>query len=269
MWQILTPGFLLGMISSLHCVGMCGPLALSLPVRQPSRPERSGQSGHSGQWLGILTYHGGRIGTYALLGLFFGLAGRRIYIAGFQQAFSISLGTVMLLLVISKWLSSRSFSSRSLPSRSSRIPSLPRFPFLSRLPSLARLEGSLTRPLRQWIVRLWQSPSKSGVLLLGIANGLLPCGMVYLAIAAALSFPEVKEGVLFMALFGAGTLPALLVLHYSGHLISLGFRRQIQKTIPFFIAGMAVLLILRGCNLGIPYISPTLPTHPGQAIDCH
>ena len=102
-----------------------------------------------------------------------------------------------------------------------------------------------------------------------MANGLLPCGMVYLAIAGALSLSEVPMGMLFMTGFGAGTLPALMALHYSGHLISLSFRQQIKKAMPIFVAGMAVLLVLRGMNLGIPFISPVLAAAPGKAIICH
>lgn len=227
-------GLTLGMISSFHCVGMCGPLALSLPVQQLSVTWRR---------LAILIYHTGRILTYASLGLLVGLLGRRIYIAGFQQVLSLSLGIAILILLAHQRL--------------------------SRSHSRARLEIKWTRGLQQWIIRLWHSPSRSTFFWLGMANGLLPCGMVYLAIAGALSLPEPAEGALFMTLFGAGTLPALLLLSYTGHLISLSFRQQIKKAMPLFIAGMAILLILRGLNLGIPYISPALVSHPGQAIDCH
>ena len=227
-------GLTLGMISSFHCVGMCGPLALSLPVEKLS-----------GTWrrLAVMLYHAGRILTYATLGLIVGLLGRRIYIAGFQQVLSLSLGIAILFLLL--WRR------------------------LSRDRKKSGLEIKWTRGLQQLILRLWHSPSRSTFFWLGMANGLLPCGMVYLAIAGALSLPKVAEGVLFMTLFGAGTLPALLLVSYSGHLISLTFRQQIKKAMPLFIAGMAILLILRGLNLGIPFISPLLAGAPGKAIICH
>jgi sulfite exporter TauE/SafE len=234
MWQVLTAGWALGMISSFHCIGMCGPLALGLPVQRLSR---------AWQTFAILSYHSGRVLTYATLGLLCGLLGRRIYVAGFQQIWSISLGLLLLLFVIGYgWTRSG-----------------PRISFLGRFYGL----------LQGWIIRLWSSPAKSSYVLLGMANGLLPCGMVYLAIAGALSTSGVKEGVVFMVFFGAGTLPAMLGISYFGRWISLSFRNSIKRSIPFLMAAMAVLLILRGLNLGIPFISPILAGSRGHVMSCH
>jgi sulfite exporter TauE/SafE len=93
--------------------------------------------------------------------------------------------------------------------------------------------------------------------------------MVYLAIAGALSTTGIEESVLFMAAFGSGTLPAMLLLSFFGFHIKLSLRRQIKKAVPFIIAGMAVLLILRGMNLGIPFVSPVLADAPQPVISCH
>ena len=234
MWQVITAGWVLGMISSFHCIGMCGPLALGLPVQRLSRPW---------QIVAILSYHTGRVLTYATLGLLCGLMGRRIYIAGFQQIWSITLG-LLLLLFVTGYAWNRSG---------------PRIAFLGRFYGL--LQGCISR--------LWTSPAKSSYVLLGMANGLLPCGMVYLALAGALSTSGVKEGVAFMAFFGAGTFPVMLGISYFGRWISLSFRNSIKRSIPFLMAAMAVLLILRGLNLGIPFISPILAGSPGHIISCH
>lgn len=105
---------------------------------------------------------------------------------------------------------------------------------------------------------------------MGIANGFLPCGMVYLA-AAAISSTGVSQAVTFMAAFGAGTLPAMMIVAYLGQVISLSVRQAIRKAVPYFVVIMAVVLILRGLNLGIPYISPDMPAQSstGAAINCH
>ncbi len=234
MWQVFTAGWILGIVSSFHCIGMCGPLALGLPVQQLSRPWQA---------FAILSYHMGRVLTYATLGLLSGLLGRRIYIAGFQQVWSISLGLLLLLLVIGHGLNKPG----------------PRIAFLGRFYGL----------LQGWISRLWSSPAKGSYIVLGMANGLLPCGMVYLALAGALSTSGIKEGVAFMAFFGVGTLPVMLGISYFGRWISLSFRNSIKRSIPFLMAAMAVLLILRGLNLGIPFISPILAGSPGHIISCH
>jgi sulfite exporter TauE/SafE len=102
-----------------------------------------------------------------------------------------------------------------------------------------------------------------------MANGVLPCGMVYLAIAGALTASGVADSVVFMAAFGGGTLPAMLGLSLFGMHIKLSIRQQLKKAVPYVMACMAVLLILRGMNLGIPFISPVLAEAPEQAVSCH
>ena len=61
----------------------------------------------------------------------------------------------------------------------------------------------------------------------------------------------------------------LLGLQVTGRLVGISFRRQIRKLLPYLTACMAVLLILRGLNLGIPFISPVLAARPGHVIGCH
>jgi uncharacterized protein len=232
--QIIIAGLLLGMVSSFHCIGMCGPLALSLPVQHLKRIERV---------LSLFAYHSGRISVYALLGLIFGLAGRRIYMAGFQQWFSIILGALMIFLLIQYFVYRNALQPVFLQKAYLRI--------------------------QQYFLRYWKSPSISSFLMLGIANGLLPCGMVYLAIAAALSISQISYSVLFMVMFGAGTIPMLMALSYFGFFVKLSVRNQIRKLTPIMIAVMALLLILRGLNLGIPFISPVMQAAPGQLLECH
>jgi uncharacterized protein len=234
MLQILIAGFLLGTISSFHCVGMCGPLALALPVQNLSSSNKT---------LALLLYHCGRIAIYASLGLVFGLMGRGLYLAGFQQWFSIGLGLFMLIFL------AQYFGMRIL----SRAPILYKF----------------NQRIQKLMITLWKSPSKKSFVLMGMANGLLPCGMVYLAVAGALNVSQVRSGVMFMTMFGLGTLPPLFALSFFGSLIRLSMRNKIKQITPFVIAIMAIILILRGLNLGIPFISPLLQADRAPAIICH
>src|SRR6266498_4746620 len=94
-WPLIIAGFTLGAISSLHCVGMCGPLSLALPIQYLFKAQRI---------IAILLYQIGRVVTYSTLGLIFGLAGRRMYVAGFQQWFSIGMGILILFLLIQYWI---------------------------------------------------------------------------------------------------------------------------------------------------------------------
>jgi uncharacterized protein len=234
MVQILLAGLLLGTISSFHCVGMCGPLALTLPVQNLSRLHKT---------LSLLLYHSGRITVYALLGLIFGLMGRGMYLVGFQQWFSIGLGVLMLLYLLQYF---------GMPKLNPPSP-IKKF----------------NREVQKQILRLWKSPSRSSFILLGMANGILPCGMVYLAVAGALNVSQVSDGVFFMAMFGVGTLPPLFALSFFGSFIKLSLRNSIRQMTPLIIATMAIILILRGLNLGIPFISPLLGGQRAPAVICH
>ncbi|MBL7740777.1 MAG: sulfite exporter TauE/SafE family protein [Chitinophagaceae bacterium] len=235
LWAAIIAGFSLGAVSSLHCVGMCGPLALALPVHHLSKSQ---------QLISLFLYQFGRIITYAAFGLVFGLAGRRIYLAGFQQWFSIIMGATVLLLVILYWV----YKNPLQPSVFKRF-------FVA---------------VQSYMIKAFQSKkSVAGFLLMGMANGLLPCAMVYVAVAGALTTTEISYSVLFMAMFGAGTLPAMMAVSYFGRMVSLPVRNIFRKAVPVFMTIMAILLILRGLNLGIPFISPVLNGPAGETVVCH
>lgn len=233
-WQLFLSGIALGLISSFHCVGMCGPIAFSLPLHYlPPHKKLTG----------ILLYNFGRAGVYALLGLFFGFIGRQIFLGGFQQWFSIILG-VLILLVLIQSLFRKAFLH---------------FNFLQKA----------NNQLQLFIGRYIQKKQLYGIFLIGAANGLLPCGMVYFAIAGALATGSVLNGVSFMVAFGLGTMPFMILLSYFGFVISISARNTVKRIIPYFIATMGILLILRGMNLGIPYISPFLSNSAASTISCH
>ncbi|ULQ58411.1 sulfite exporter TauE/SafE family protein [Flavihumibacter rivuli] len=233
-WDIIIAGLSLGIISSFHCVGMCGPIAFALPVQHLSATART---------IAISGYHMGRILTYSLMGAIFGTMGRQVYLAGFQRWFSIGLGITVLMLLI-----------QYIRERQSLQPGV--------------LKGFYNK-VQSWMGILLKDGRPVSFALLGMANGLLPCGMVYLAIAGALSTNQVSDGILFMAMFGTGTLPAMMALSFFGYLASISLRNRIRNMIPYVIAIMGILLILRGLNLGIPFISPVLESAHGEAVSCH
>ena len=234
LWPVIIAGLSLGAVSSLHCVGMCGPLALALPIHHLSK---------TSQLLSLLFYQFGRVITYSLFGLLFGLAGRGIYVAGFQRWFSMLMGIAVLLLVVFYWIKKSPLQPLVFRSGFSRVQSLMMKAFRAR-----KTAGSFV--------------------LFGMANGFLPCAMVYVAVAGALTIVQVSYSVLFMAMFGAGTLPAMMIIGYFGRMASLPVRNMFRQSIPFFITIMGIVLILRGMNLDIPFISPIMPDKMTPAVNC-
>ncbi|WP_210517938.1 sulfite exporter TauE/SafE family protein [Hymenobacter terricola] len=224
---MLWAGFLFGLLGSFHCVGMCGAIALALPGQAGAAPAR-----YVG---GRLLYNLGRVTTYATLGAGAGLLGQGLRLAGVQQSLSIASGVLILLLV-------------AVPERLT-----------------AQLAGGLgfSRPLA-WVKttlgRLFQRPSLPALYATGVLNGLLPCGLVYLALAGALSAPGVAGAAAYMACFGLGTLPLMLGLSLSGQLVPLRWRGRMRRAVPYAASVLAVLFIVRGLGLGIPYLSPRLST---------
>ncbi|HWH70816.1 MAG TPA: sulfite exporter TauE/SafE family protein, partial [Candidatus Sulfotelmatobacter sp.] len=212
--------FILGLVGSLHCAGMCGPLALALP---------HASSTASGYLLGRAAYNLGRIFTYCLLGLLFGAMGKTLWLAGIQRWVSIALGLMLLLGL---------FASRRL--------------------ALWRPVTALVDQVKRRMSNLLRRPSFTSLAVLGLLNGLLPCGLVYVACAGATATSDILAGGLYMAAFGVGTLPVMLAISLSGKLVPFALRLKLSKAIPVSVFLLATLLILRGMSLGIPYVSPDL-----------
>jgi sulfite exporter TauE/SafE len=217
---ILITAFLLGLMGSLHCVGMCGPIALSLPLRGKSIGQKI--------W-GSSLWSLGRIVTYSFMGALFGLIGAGFKFLGYQQIISIAIGVLMILSVILPTLFKKITVGNSL---------------------------SIFNPVRKGMQRLFQEKNNRALFLIGIFNGLLPCGLVYLAIAGAIGTADLLLSVAYMALFGLGTLPMLLVISMLGNIVSQTIRKQINKVVPLVVILIGIIFILRGLSLGIPYLSP-------------
>lgn len=220
----------LGFLGSFHCVGMCGPIALAIPIKGSSFIFRL---------LGSSIYNFGRVVTYFIMGLLFGLIGQTFAIAGFQNILSVTLGLLILVVLLLPDLIPRAKQPKFITS------------FLAALKTNIR---------RQFGIH-----SNSSLFFIGLLNGLLPCGLVYMGIAGSIATGDIIKGSLFMATFGLGTLPAMILVSLSQNLISLKLRSQIRKAVPVFIGTMALLLILRGLNLGIPYLSPKIINENGNS----
>lgn len=234
MTAYLGPALLLGMLSSAHCVGMCGPIALAVP---------SARTSQGGRLLDAILLNGGRLFTYALIGGLFGTFGRGLHVAGLQQALSITMGAVMLLAVL--------------------LPAL----FRKDLFTAAALGG--LGKLRSLLARNLRRTSPEGLFLTGMLNGALPCGMVYFAVAGALVQDGALNGALFMLAFGTGTIPALITLRLGAGLLSAGARSGMRRIAPYVLGLLGVLFIVRGLGLGIPYLSPVLQDVPLGQQECH
>ncbi|WP_291908554.1 sulfite exporter TauE/SafE family protein [Chitinophaga sp. CB10] len=228
--------FLVGFAGSFHCVGMCGPIALTLPVRRLEGVKKLG---------GILLYNAGRISMYAVLGLIFGWLGQQASLAGFQQWLSVTAGLLLLFGLLLQSLTLHRKLRLSAP-------------------------GIVTARIKSYLGRLLAAQRFHTLFTIGVLNGLLPCGLVYMGIAGAASTGTVEKGMLFMTAFGAGTLPAMAAAAWFGQLLSAGIRNYMRRMVPVMVAIMAIMLIMRGMNLGIPYLSPQLNEQsPTDFIHCH
>ncbi len=223
----------LGLLGSFHCIGMCGPIAIALPLKQESWFARISSG---------LTYNIGRTITYGILGALFGLLGKGIAVGGLQQWASIIIGVIMILSVL--------------------------FPVLFRKINIESATFKLVGKTKKIFGKMFAIRSYGSLFIIGILNGFLPCGLVYIAIASAIVLGSVEQGVTYMVVFGLGTIPVMLSLSVLGNVVSMRFRKKVSKIIPYFIILIGILFILRGLNLGIPYVSPKLDKNDGTKMEC-
>ncbi|CAM4229965.1 sulfite exporter TauE/SafE family protein [Zobellia nedashkovskayae] len=227
---------ILGLMGSLHCVGMCGPIAFMLPVDHSNNVKKFGQ---------IFIYHLGRLMAYGIIGLIFGFLGKGLSIFGAQQKLSIAIGVLMILVVLIPY---KTFSKYNLSKPIYKV--------------ISKVKNQLGKELKK------KSPDT--FLTIGFLNGFLPCGLVYMALFGAVAMGNALQGSLYMMLFGLGTVPLMTVAIYFSNLLKGGIRQKVQKAIPVFVVIIGLLFILRGLGLGIPYVSPAPVTQiASSAIDCH
>ena len=233
---MLYTAFIFGLISSLHCIGMCGPIAMMLPVDRSNQTKKT---------LQIFTYHLGRLAAYASIGFIFGLFGKGFSMAGLQQELSVLLGIIMIVIVV--------------------------------IPEKVFIAYNFSKPIFKVISKIkaalgsqFKNKSYRSLFTIGLLNGFLPCGMVYVALFGAIAMQSPSLGILYMLLFGLGTVPMMSSVVYLNSFLTLPFRNKIQKVIPYVAVCIGILFILRGLGLGIPYISPnTVSLFVQQQPNCH
>lgn len=221
MESVLLLGLILGITSNLHCIGMCGPIAMAIPVNRKS----------NGTILsGVLQYNFGRILTYALLGVIVGSIGITINTLGFLQWLSILAGIFLILFAWRKWFVTKLFS---------RVPNI-------------GIQSIVSKGLGKVI----KSKSPFKISTLGILNGFLPCGMVYAALVNALLAGNPAGSAYAMIAFGIGTLPSMIAVGFAANRINSTMRQKFNKIVPYLLTVVGILIVLRGMNLDIPYLSP-------------
>ena len=227
---------ILGLLGSFHCVGMCGPIAFVLPVDRTNNYKKITQ---------ITLYHIGRLLTYSIIGLIFGIIGKGFYLFGFQQQLSIVIGITMIVVVLIPY---NTFNKYNFSKPIYKI--------------ISKVKSSLGTALKK------KSPDT--FLTIGFLNGFLPCGLVYMAVFGAIASGNALEGSLYMAIFGLGTIPLMTTAIYFSNFLKGTLRQKIQKAIPVFVVLIGALFILRGLGLGIPYISPApLSDVITNSMNCH
>ncbi|MAB50047.1 MAG: hypothetical protein CMC05_15610 [Flavobacteriaceae bacterium] len=233
---MLYSAFILGLLGSLHCVGMCGPIAFMLPVDRSNSFKKVSQIG---------VYHIGRLLAYSLIGLVFGLLGKSLNLFGIQQQLSIAIGILMIVVVLIPY---RTFAKYNLSKPLNKV--------------ISKVKSNLGQALKK------KTPDT--FLTIGFLNGFLPCGLVYMAVFGAIATGSLLQGSFYMILFGLGTVPLMTSAIYLGKFLNQTIKQRIQKAIPVFVVLIGVLFILRGLGLGIPYISPAPVVEMAtSAIDCH
>lgn len=233
---MLLSALALGLMGSLHCVGMCGPIAFMLPVDRNSNFKKFTQ---------IFIYHFGRILAYGFMGLVFGFLGKGLQVFGLQQKLSIAIGILMILVVLIPY---KIFNKYNFSKPVYKI--------------ISKVKTQLGKELKK------KTPDT--FLTIGFLNGFLPCGLVYMALFGAIAMANAWQGFLYMVLFGLGTIPLMTAAIYFSSLLKGVARQKVQKIIPAFVILIGALFILRGLGLGIPYVSPKPVTEViSSEIDCH
>jgi len=220
--EFIISGLVLGFLTSFHCMGMCGPIALALPLYGNRRLQKL---------FGGILYHLGRTTTYIIFGFIFGLLGQGLAALGFQRWVSIIAGTLMIITVLSPSLFKSNFNNRGI-------------------------FNSLLLKVKTALKKLFSIKSFGSLYLIGLLNGLLPCGPLYFAFIISTGTGNVIYASIFMLMYGLGTIPLLFLITILGNFISTPIRNKINSMFPVLIVIIGILFILRGLNLGIPYLSP-------------
>jgi uncharacterized protein len=209
----------IGFLGSIHCIGMCGPLAMGVSSFYPQS-----------RWIQfskMLSYNMGRIGTYAFLGLLLGIIGKALIMTEVQKFVSILSGVFLIVLFLL---------------------SLDTEQFLSKFQGYK----NYLKRYNQWFAQMMNQFKTVPPFILGAINGLLPCGLVYLAMLGAMTSGGIEQGVLFMSLFGLGTLPAMMITVLFGRELLNLSNLRLRRLIPWLQMCLGIYLIYRGIVVDMP-----------------
>jgi len=229
----LTMAFLMGLTGSLHCAGMCGPIIWVMPFGMMSGAKK---------WIGIGMYHIARISVYALMALVLH-SFKNLFQPQWQQYISIALGIALLMVGFISFIPNHKWQV-SLP-----------------------WAGFVKKNLGHFI----GNPTLFSLTMAGLLNGLLPCGLEYMALSSTVTAPTAAHAALLMYVFGAGTMPMLIGITIFRHKASFLRFNHVKKLVPVMMFAFGALFVLRGMNLGIPYLSPKVTVEHQQvkASCCH
>jgi uncharacterized protein len=224
--------FLMGFLGSLHCAVMCGPIVLGLPLQKQHLFENAVQ---------LFLYQLGRVTVYVFLGVLVGALGNSLSVFANQEILSLVVGVLLVIFAVVQLSGLYVGSLRSYQ--------------LKLITPLGKLMGKVLK------LRFWG-------FFAGLLNGLIPCGMVYLALTTALSNASVQSGAIFMLMFGMGTAPLMLFISFGGVYLKKYIKVNTQKLLPWFMLLMGILFTARSLNLGIPFLSPVHHAAYGEGMYC-
>jgi sulfite exporter TauE/SafE len=209
----------LGFLGSLHCIGMCGPLALGAAG--------TGRYGIVKSLISGIHYNVGKSLSYGILGFGAGFAGNIILMAGIQKSISIISGALLIAIAI--------FAIQ---------PDI----WIQKFRVFKKWNALLSKHFQY----TYKSHFFGKEIYLGFLNGFLPCGLVYIALAGAVTLQHPVGSAGFMVMFGAGTMPALLLVFLTGPGIKYRFRHIFQKIYPIAASITGLYLIYRGIFSELP-----------------
>ncbi len=212
--MIATTGFVIGLLGSVHCLAMCGPIAMALPVRTNNIYVKITK---------YLVYNMGRSITYAILGLLIGIGGQSLIFNGMQELFSVLSGILILLTVVFVYQ-------------------------LSSLSPLRKYSAWIREQLKSSLQFYLKRTGVWAMFMIGLLNGLLPCSMVYVALVVAMSMGNTWSSAWMMFSFGLGTIPMMLSVAVFSQKISQSVRAKFHYITPIMAVVVAVILICRGIN---------------------
>jgi uncharacterized protein len=227
--DVMIAGASIGLASWLHCVGMCGPL-MSIFADTNSRSKSLNTA--------LLLHHTGRITTYMMLGLLVGAASDALRIIVVGSAVSMASGALLIL-----------FALVHIAGGHLHVPDP-----LARL--MRRLGGTFADATA--------TIPAARPLVLGILNGLLPCGVSLSAVIASATIPDPLLRLVFVASFGIATVPALFGIGKLVLRLAAVWQTRLRSAMTYVMLVVGVVVLLRGLSLDVPYVSPKLIASDGE-----